>query len=332
MISKPARLFINSRLTANLLLSLLLMTLARPTLATEPFNFVALGDTAYNGESDYPEYNALIDAINASDTAFSVHVGDIWGAGSCADWHLERIATFFARYDRGVIYTPGDNEWVDCANPGMGGFDPLERLAKLRSTFFATAKSLGKQPLPLVRQADVSTQHQQLVENARWQKNGVLFMTANVPGSRNNANHKSTAALLEFAARNAGNVAWLNDGFRLATENRMRAVVVIIHAELFDSDPYILGPYGDTISSIREGAHQFTRPVLLIHGDFHRFVIDRPFLVVKGEEEMPEHANITRLQVYGAPEIRAVKVSVRPDTPWVFGFEPLFSSDGQTDD
>ena len=36
-------------------------------------------------------------------------------------------------------------------------------------------------------------------------------------------------------------------------------------------------------------------------------------------------ANITRLQVYGAPEIRAVRVSVEPDTPWVFSFSPLHS-------
>ena len=31
-----------------------------------------------------------------------------------------------------------------------------------------------------------------------------------------------------------------------------------------------------------------------------------------------------RLQVYGDPEVRAVRVTVDPDTPWVFGFEPLY--------
>jgi len=36
------------------------------------------------------------------------------------------------------------------------------------------------------------------------------------------------------------------------------------------------------------------------------------------------HDNLVRLQVYGAPEIKAVKVDVDPATPWVFGFTPLY--------
>jgi hypothetical protein len=100
--------------------------------------------------------------------------------------------------------------------------------------------------------------------------------------------------------------------------------VVVLHAELFASGDSPLGPFGDTIHAVRSGAARFERPVLLIHGDAHRFIIDRPFLEYLGEEEMPKHANITRLQVYGAPEIRAVRVHVEPETSWVFGFSPLY--------
>ena len=53
--------------------------------ARADFEFVALGDTAYNGEKDYPPYEALIDLINETAPAFSIHVGDIWGAGTCED-------------------------------------------------------------------------------------------------------------------------------------------------------------------------------------------------------------------------------------------------------
>jgi hypothetical protein len=35
--------------------------------------------------------------------------------------------------------------------------------------------------------------------------------------------------------------------------------------------------------------------------------------------------NLTRLQVYGWPEMKAVRVSVDTSKPWVFGFEPLYS-------
>ena len=46
-------------------------------------------------------------------------------------------------------------------------------------------------------------------------------------------------------------------------------------------------------------------------------------MVSAGESAPPKYANITRLQVYGAPEIKWVRVSVEPDTPWVFSFAPL---------
>ena len=64
--------------------------------------------------------------------------------------------------------------------------------------------------------------------------------------------------------------------------------------------------------------------MLLINGDYHDLVIDRPFMVGQGEAKPPLYANITRLQVYGAPELKAVKIRVDTDTPWVFGFEPLY--------
>ena len=63
--------------------------------------------------------------------------------------------------------------------------------------------------------------------------------------------------------------------------------------------------------------------MLLVHGDFHEFEVDRPFLVSGGESAAPKYGNITRLHVYGAPEIKDVKVDVDTDTPWVFGFSPL---------
>ena len=65
--------------------------------------------------------------------------------------------------------------------------------------------------------------------------------------------------------------------------------------------------------------------MLLINGDFHDLVIDRPFMVSQGEEKPPLYANITRLQVYGAPELKAVQVSVDTETPWVFSFQPLYN-------
>jgi hypothetical protein len=83
-------------------------------------------------------------------------------------------------------------------------------------------------------------------------------------------------------------------------------------------------PFYWVARAIRDLGSEFGRPVLLIHGDFHEFIVDRPFLVMTGEVTPPRYDNITRLQVYGAPDIRAVRISVDTETPWVFGFTPLY--------
>ena len=55
---------------------------------------------------------------------------------------------------------------------------------------------------------------------------------------------------------------------------------------------------------------EFGRPVLLAHVDLHEFEIDGPFMASLRESAPPKYLNIKRLQVYGAPEIRAVRASV----------------------
>ena len=54
---------------------------------------------------------------------------------------------------------------------------------------------------------------------------------------------------------------------------------------------------------------EFGRPVLLAHGHLHEFEIDGPFMASLRESAPPKYLNIKRLQVYGAPEIRAVRAS-----------------------
>lgn len=127
-----------------------------------------------------------------------------------------------------------------------------------------------------------------------------------------------------------------NNTFAEAENIDAKAVVLAMHGAFFDhivdnrkiAGKKLLGgrrgPYGLIALTIKELSEKFAKPVLLIHGDWHEFIIDRPFLVSKGESEKPTGGNITRLQVYGAPEIRAVKIDVDIDTPWVFSFSPLY--------
>ena len=347
-----------------LLLAWLALAISCPALA-KPFNFVALGDTAYNVPRDYPAYRELIRTINSANPAFTIHVGDTWGLLECSDTEHERIRDFFAEYDHPVIYTPGDNEWVDCAKPEIVELanrfasgtqteedlaiiadgktldgtcarkfsaDGLSSLASIRKTFFADNKSLGTNPIELTRQADVS-EFEEMVENAVWTHEEVVFGTVHVTGSANNFFINNQERALEAIARNRANVEWIKRIGAEARESDARAVVIALHAALFtdrrDGEFTGLavrggdGPFHWIVLAIRDLGAAFGRPVLVVHGDFHTFEIDRPFTVSAGESAPPKYANITRLQVYGAPEIKAVRVSVEPDAPWVFSFAPL---------
>ncbi|HEY5646126.1 MAG TPA: hypothetical protein VIS76_09305 [Pseudomonadales bacterium] len=347
-------------------LAFLLLALSAATHAGQ-FHFVALGDTAYNPTRDYPVYERLIGAINASDPAFTIHVGDTWGVMTCTQAHHESIRGWFDRYTHPVIYTPGDNEWTDCreedvlaaysryvsgaatvddlqvlssvrgldnAMAGAGYADTLASLATIRAVFFGAPKSLGAVGMPLTRQADVSD-FRTMVENARWERDGVVFATVHVPGSQNGFVINDARRAEEAIARNAANVAWIKDAFATATARDASAVVIALHAGMFmdasggDFANRELrggtdGPFYWIALAIRDLADAFAKPVLLINGDYHEFVIDRPFFVSQGETSPPKYGNVTRLQVYGAPELRAVRVDVDTDTPWVFGFSPLY--------
>jgi len=335
--------------------------------AAEQFDFVALGDTAYNLPADYPVYERLIERINAAEPAFSIHVGDTWGALPCNEAAHRNILDWFARYQQPLIYTPGDNEWTDCRKPevlqtygqvitgkgtpadmaelmrlrsldsafaGESYGDVLGSLAMIRKIFFAEAQSLGAKPMPVVRQADESD-FKDMVENLRWERSGVLFATVHVTGSGMGFTINDPARANEAIERNRANVEWLKRTFAEAEATNAKAVVIALHAGMFfDQDGGEFsgkqlrggdeGPYFWVAMALRDLGTRFGKPVLLINGDFHELVIDRPFLVSQGEGKAPLYSNITRLQVYGAPELKAVRVSVDTDTPWVFGFTPLY--------
>ncbi len=346
-------------------LLLIVLAFAHPAHG-ERFDFVALGDTAYNLPADYPVYARLIERINAAQPAFSIHVGDTWGALPCTEENHRDVLGWFNRFAQPVVYTPGDNEWTDCRKPdvlrtfgrvmsGQGTPEEMAELRRLRSldsafagesygdvlgsmdairrVFFAQARSLGAVTMPVVRQAD-EPGFPLMVENLRWDRGGVVFATLHVTGSGMGFTINDAARANEAIARNRANVAWLKAAFVHAAATNAKAVVIALHAGMFeDADGGDFankalrggeaGPYFWVALALRDLAARFARPVLLINGDFHDLVIDRPFMVSQGEGKAPLYGNITRLQVYGAPELKAVRVSVDTDTPWVFGFTPL---------
>jgi hypothetical protein len=300
----------------------------------DPFKFIALGDMPYALPDDYPKFEKLIGMINASNPAFSIHIGDIKsGSTPCSNENILKINDYFKTFEQPLVYTPGDNEWTDCHRDAAGKFNPLERLEYLRKTFFASQNSQGKNPMKLERQADLS-EYKQMVENARWQKNNVMFATLHVIGS-NNGFERNAESVAEFFARDTANVAWIKDVFAKAKSDGNAAVVLNFQADMFFTstavyslptnafdNAYAKAGFQKTLAALSSEAAAYAKPILLIHGDSHVLVIDQPLNDGKG---VPLE-NVTRLEVpAGVGRAHAVEVSVDPKSVNTFGFKVMWN-------
>jgi hypothetical protein len=177
------------------------------------------------------------------------------------------------------------------------------------------------------------------VENRRWIFKGVTYATLNVPGSCNNLCDTSPNAV-EYADRNAANIAWLQQTFAEAKAKGSSAVMLISQADpgfdLTDAtraplrDPRTLvetdgqpDGYHDFLVVVRSAVTDFRRPVVYVHGDSHYFRIDKPLLDTQGRRL----ENFTRLETFGDNQangnndVNWVKVLVDTSSREVFAFQ-----------
>jgi hypothetical protein len=305
----------------------LLAALIAAPAAADPFSFVALGDTTYAPPADDSLYGELIDAINAAHPAFSIHVGDTKGYGDCGRTFQQTQLEFFNRFAAAVIYTPGNNEWADCWKANRGSADPTEILALMRGIFWSKPESLGRARIALVRETDEIPEFAEFAENARWTYGGATFATLNLVGTHNNQELRVEKYWREFARREQANLAWVKAAFAAARQAKQRAVVLAFHSNPFDEQlRYEGGPFEAVVRAIDAEAEAFDGQVLIVQGHYHQFVIDRPLTKLDLDKPGVTRQNLVRLQVYGWPDMKAVRVSVDTSKPWVFGFEPVYSA------
>ena len=304
--------------------------------AFQPFDFVALGDMPYGPDSiKGPPYRHLIDQINALGLPFAIHIGDFKdGLAACSDAEFALQHQHFMRFAQALIYTPGDNDWLDCQRRGD---DPLERLQVLRRRFFAGPHSLGQRPLALQRQGDLNPAFARYVENQRWAHQGVVFATFHTVGPDNGVSAPQASVRAEVAQREAANAAWITEAFALARQSRARALVLATQAETLHyphparEHDGVLQPgfalsFQQTLLPLAQAA---PHPVLLIHGDTHHYMQDRPFRDAQGRRI----DNLWRLQVFGEPRMHAVRVRINTaavagqpvDQAPPFSFSPIWN-------
>jgi len=303
-------------------------TEAPTPLPTARFEFGLIGDLPYSAEEEV-KFSHLMSAMNQADLAFVIHDGDIKsGAALCSDAQFEQRKALFQTSAHPFVLVPGDNEWTDCHRESNGSYDPIERLAKLRSLFFSNNESLGQQTLRLTRQSD-QPQYRQFRENIRWWQNNVLFVGMNVTGSNNNFG-RTPEADAEYRERNTADLAWMQDSFALANQQQAAAVVLIIHGnpqfDLAADAPERLA-FNDFIAALEAETLSFSpQPVVLVHGDSHYFRIDKPLMNSSSDRRIE---NFTRVETFGSPDVHWVRAIVDLSDTDLFQFEQEILDENQ---
>jgi hypothetical protein len=244
------------------------------------------------------------------------------------------------------MFTPGDNDWTDCDRPKNGGYDSLERLDFQRRLFFSTPYSFGQKRLKQDVQSgapyclDAKGNSVPCVENRRWMVGKVVYVTLNIQGSCNNLCDTAPNPA-EYAARNAANIAWMQEAFAYARQRKAAALMLVSQADVgFDAhswdapnrDPITLVQTGtdpdgfrEFLLALRNEVIGFRKPVAYVHGDSHYFRVDKPFLDSKGQRL----ENFTRVETFGnnaangLNDVQWVKVRVDAGSREVFSYTPM---------
>jgi hypothetical protein len=285
------------------------------------FAFGVFGDGPYRAW-EVGRFRRLLHDVNRTDVVWLIHVGDIF-MYPCTDDNYRRSLNAMNSIDHPVVYTPGDNEWADCHGDIAGGYDPLERLAFLRSFFFAAPdRSLGAQPMRLESQGEDST-HAEFVENARWVRGGFVFATIHMVGAENATEPypgRGRAHDAEVARRTDAALAWMDDAFALADSRGLKGVVIAMHGSPgLQYHPRPRAGYEAFLDRLEVRVKEFGGPVLLIHGDGHTFRVDHSLRDRATGEPL---ANFTRLETFGSPDVGWVRVVVDSVAGEIVVYEP----------
>lgn len=248
------------------------------------YTFAVIGDIPY-GSAQIAELPARIAQINADPAVRWVdHLGDIKnGSTVCSDEYFASIKADFDAFEDPLVYTPGDNEWTDCHRLNNGGYNPLERLAAVRSVFFPQpGRTLGQRSARVQSQAALG-----LPENVRWTRADVAFAALHITGSNNGTlpwtGQTSTTPeqAAEVAARSAAVIKEIRATFADARRAHRRAVVLLTQADMFDPNvgppsPVFFDAFGPIVATIAAQAASYPGPVYLINGDSHLYNVDQP--------------------------------------------------------
>jgi hypothetical protein len=301
--------------------------------SSAPLDIAVIGDTPY-GSAAIALFPTMVNAINADPKVREVvHVGDFKsGSEVCSDARFQVSLDLFNTFKDPFIYAIGDNEWTDCHRANNGGFNPIDRLAKVRSMFYPTpGEVLGAHGKTVEAQAGFP-------ENQLWVESRVTFAVSHILGSNNGLEKwfgdrkvngvsvPETAAeglsrTTEVAARQAANIAWLEHTFATAKAQGSVGIVLFYQADLWHPGDRAGGAtftaHQTWVARLSQLAGTFDGKVLLVSGDSHDYRVDAGVSWMQAYYGVPSPANVTQLIVDRSIESPATDVGTPSVIEWV---------------
>ena len=175
------------------------------------------------------------------------------------------------------------------------GYTVRQRLAKIRRLFNA-------QPVNL---PGFTRQSAAYPEHVRWTHAGALFVAINVPGSNNNLG-RTPGMDAEYATRMRAVFAWLDEAVAAAGSPDIETLVVMMQANPDFERQHERNPdgYAGLRARLEEIAQKLGKPLVVTHGDTHRYKHDRPVASAPG---------LIRIEVDGWPWMGWVKAQTTPE-------------------
>jgi hypothetical protein len=276
------------------------------------YTFAVIADIPY-GAAEIAAFPKVVAQLNADPAVQWVdHLGDIKnGSSVCSDEYFQLIRSDFDQFQDPLVYTVGDNEWTDCHRLNNGGYNPLERLAKVRQVFFPTpGRTLGQHGARVQSQAGLG-----IPENVHWSRADVGFAAVDVVGSNNSMapwtgqSAPTPEQTVEVLNRTSATIQEISDAFAQARHEHQRAVALMLQADMFDptvanpsfADSYAFAPI---VAAIARESATYRGQVYLFNGDSHVFRTDNP--LGAGSSWLSFYgigqpvANLTRITVDGS--------------------------------
>lgn len=245
-------------------------------------HFAVIGDVPY-GADQVARFPAWVSEINAATPEFTVHIGDIKnGSSLCSDAYFAGIKDVFDTVENPLIFTPGDNEWTDCHRVNNGAYDPLERLDRLRTTFYPEpGRTLGEKTRKI--EADTAAGYP---ENVQWREDRISMAAIHVVGSNDGTvpwTGRTTATpeqLAEQKARMASALRTVSATFDDARRRQDRAVAIFLQADMFDptwSPTFAdVSAFRPLVQLLIDESNAYDGQTYLFNGDSHAYNDDRP--------------------------------------------------------